>query len=193
VPFVPLPLYDPASGAPNHRNITAHAALSGESVNIANAYAAAQFDFEGPQDFDADTGYPSLLTIPLKNAAGQAIGVLQLLDAIDPQSGRIVPFDANLQRMIESLSSLAVAALEAYIREQSLRQEIQQLRIEIDEVKRQQQVSAIVETDFFQNLRAKAQAMRNRNRGTETAPPTEQPAPAESDTEKADLPPIQVE
>jgi GAF domain-containing protein len=193
VPFAPLPLYDPASGAPNNRNIAVHAALSGETVNIANAYEAAEFDFEGPRDLDADTGYPSLLTIPLKNAAGQAIGVLQLLDALDSQSGRIVPFDANLQRMIESLSSLAVAALEAYIREQSLRQEIQQLRIEIDEVKRQQQVSAIVETDFFQNLRVKAQAMRNRNRGAEPVPPAEERAPAEHDAEEENVPPLQVE
>jgi len=64
--------------------------------------------------------------------------------------------------MMESFSSLAVAALEAYIREQSLRQEIRQLRIEIDEVKRQQQVSEIVESDFFQDLQARARAMRGR-------------------------------
>ncbi|HET9221361.1 MAG TPA: HAMP domain-containing protein, partial [Roseiflexaceae bacterium] len=127
MPFAPLPLYDPESGAPNDRNIAVHTALSGESVNIARADDAVAFDFEAAQDFDVDAGFPSLLTIPLKNAAGQAIGVLQLLEALDPQSGRIIPFDTNLQRMIESLSSLAVAALEAYIREQSLRQEIQQL------------------------------------------------------------------
>jgi HAMP domain-containing protein len=178
VAFTPLPLYEPESGAPNHRNVVAQAALSGESINIADAYAATDFDIEGLQDFDTTTGAPSLLTIPLKNAAGQTIGVLQLLDALDPQSRRVVPFDANLQRMIESLSSLAVAALEAYIREQSLRQEIQQLRIEIDQVKRQQQVSAIVETDFFQNLRTKAQAMRSRNRGAEEpATPAAEPEP----------------
>jgi hypothetical protein len=182
MPFATLPLYDPESGAPNDRNIAVHTALSGESVNIASAGDAVAFDFEAAQDFDVDAGFPSLLAIPLKNAAGQAIGVLQLLEALDPQSGRIIPFDTNLQRMIESLSSLAVAALEAYIREQSLRQEIQQLRIEIDEVKRQQQVSAIVETDFFQNLRAKAQAMRNRNRGAEPTTAAEQPAENHEDT-----------
>jgi hypothetical protein len=64
--------------------------------------------------------------------------------------------------MMESFSSLAVAALEAYVREQSLRRQIQQLRIEIDDVKRQKQVSEIVDTDFFQDLRAKARSMRQR-------------------------------
>jgi hypothetical protein len=66
--------------------------------------------------------------------------------------------------MMESLSSLAVAALEAYLREQGLKQEIQQLRIEIDEVKRQKQVKEIVETDFFQDLQAKAATYRRRSR-----------------------------
>ncbi len=62
---------------------------------------------------------------------------------------------------------LAVAALEAYIREQSLQQQIQQLKIEIDEVKRQKQVSEIVDTDFFQSLTEKARAMREQRRGKE--------------------------
>jgi len=64
---------------------------------------------------------------------------------------------------MESYSSLAVAALEAYIREQRLRQQIQQLRIEIDEVQRQKQADEIVETDFFQDLQAKARAIRTRS------------------------------
>jgi hypothetical protein len=63
-----------------------------------------------------------------------------------------------------SFSSLAVTALEAYIREQSLRQEIQQLRIEIDERQQQQQVIEIVGTDFFQDLQAKARMLRMRRR-----------------------------
>ena len=73
-------------------------------------------------------------------------------------------FDENLQQMMESFSSLAAAALEAYIREQALRQEIKQLRIEIDEAKLQQQVSETVETDFFQELQKKASAIRRRRK-----------------------------
>jgi hypothetical protein len=61
-----------------------------------------------------------------------------------------------------SFSSLAVAALEAYIREQRLRQEIRQLRIEIDEVKRRKQVAEIVESDSFKEIQEKARAMRRR-------------------------------
>ena len=90
------------------------------------------------------------------------VGVLELLNATEPETGKVIPFDPNLQQMMESLSALAGVALEAYLREQTLRREIQQLRIEIDEAKRQKQVSEIVDTDFFQNVQTRARAMRQR-------------------------------
>ncbi|MCB0209869.1 MAG: HAMP domain-containing protein [Anaerolineae bacterium] len=46
-------------------------------------------------------------------------------------------------------------------REKELKREVQQLRIEIDQTKKKKQVNEIVETDFFQDLQAKARAMRN--------------------------------
>jgi HAMP domain-containing protein len=49
-------------------------------------------------------------------------------------------------------------------REQRLKKQVRELRIEIDEVKRKKQVSEIVESDFFQDLRAKARDMRSRSR-----------------------------
>jgi hypothetical protein len=45
-------------------------------------------------------------------------------------------------------------------REQDLKEQIEKLRIEIDEVKRQRLVSEIVDTDFFRDLQAKAGAAR---------------------------------
>lgn len=47
-------------------------------------------------------------------------------------------------------------------REEELRQEIAQLKIEIDHTKREQQVEEIVESDFFQDLKAKAQDLRRK-------------------------------
>lgn len=149
-------------------NVIAHAAITGASVNIQNSYQDERFTFAGLRDFDQQYSYRSvsILAIPLKNNRDEVLGVLTLLNAQDPETNEIIPFDENLQQMMESFSSLAVAALESYIREQSLRQEIKQLRIEIDESKRQQQVSEIVDTDFFQDLRAKARTLRERNKGT---------------------------
>jgi HAMP domain-containing protein len=47
-------------------------------------------------------------------------------------------------------------------REQSLRREVAELRIEINEAKRQKNVEEVVDTEFFRELQAKAQQMRQR-------------------------------
>jgi hypothetical protein len=164
IPYPPLPLRDPVSGAPNERNIATWAALSGESVNVADAYAADGFEFSGTIAFDRQTGYrsTSLLTVPLKNAQQRVIGVLQLLNAQDPESGAVVPFDPGLVPVVEALSALAAAALEVWAREERLRSEIRALHIEIDEAKRARQVAEIADTDYFQTLQRKARQLRDR-------------------------------
>ncbi len=53
-------------------------------------------------------------------------------------------------------------AQEVYAREQRLKQQVQQLRIEIDEVKKAKQVAEITETDYFQQLQLKARGLRKR-------------------------------
>lgn len=186
VTYPPIPLQDEV-GRPNYGQVASYVALNGDSMNIASTQKTDQFDFS---DFRDEHGQPtylsatSILTIPLKNPQNQVLGVLQLLDAQDPEIEQIIPFDQNLQQMMESFSSLAAAALEAYIREQGLKQEIQQLRIEIDEAKRQQQVSEIIESDFFTDLQARASKIRKRSHLPKTDSPEEQgasgtPAPSE--------------
>jgi len=73
---------------------------------------------------------------------------------------------AEVTRRPDELGHLARVfhrmALEVYAREQRLRQEVQQLRIEIDEAKKVRQVAEITETDYFQDLRQRAQALRAR-------------------------------
>ena len=58
---------------------------------------------------------------------------------------------------------------EVYQREEMLKRRVQELEIAIDEEKRRKQVETIVETDFFRDLRQKAQVMRARRRGEEMA------------------------
>jgi hypothetical protein len=53
-------------------------------------------------------------------------------------------------------------AVQVQAREQKLKQEILQLRIEIDEKKRSQDVSQIVDTEYFQDLKKKAKDMREK-------------------------------
>jgi hypothetical protein len=51
---------------------------------------------------------------------------------------------------------------EVAAREAQLKQQIQVLKIEVDEVLKNRQVSEITETDYFQTLRQKARALRQR-------------------------------
>ena len=112
VPFYPIPLHD-REGKPNHSMVAAYAALTHHTVNISDAYTADGFDFSGTRNFDKRTGYrsTSFLTVPMKNHEGQIIGVLQLLNARDLESGLVVPFSEEDQRLAESLSSQAAIAL----------------------------------------------------------------------------------
>jgi HD-GYP domain-containing protein (c-di-GMP phosphodiesterase class II) len=111
VPFYPIQLYK--DGRPNQTMVAAQAALTGKTINIADAYTAEGFDFTGTRAFDAKTGYrsKSFLTVPMRNHEGETIGVLQLINAQDPHSGEIVAFSASDQRLAESLASQAAVAL----------------------------------------------------------------------------------
>jgi CheY-like chemotaxis protein len=115
ITFPPLRLYDDA-GKPNHQYVANHAALTGQSVNIADAYSAGRFDFSGTRRFDANTGYrsKSFLTVPLKNERQQVIGVIQFINARDPRTGVVVSFDSAIQPTIEAFAVLAAAILDAY-------------------------------------------------------------------------------
>jgi len=110
--FPDLDLYL-ADGAANDSMVAAYAALKGKTVNIADAYEADGFDFSGTRKFDARTGYrsQSFLTVPMQNHEGEIIGVLQLINALDPASGQVVPFSQADQRLAESLASQAAIAL----------------------------------------------------------------------------------
>lgn len=112
ISFYPVELYDDA-GLPNHAMVVSHAALSGETVNIPDAYSAEGYDFSGTQAFDAKTGYrsQSFLAVPMRDHQEGIIGVLQLINAICPNTDAIVSFSLDDQQLLESLASQAAIAL----------------------------------------------------------------------------------
>ena len=112
IPFPPLPLRTEA-GEENNSMVAAYAAIHQETVNIADAYKAEGFDFSGTRKFDERTGYrsQSFLTVPMKNHENAVIGVLQLINSIEPGAKHVVPFSAADQRLAESLASQAAVAL----------------------------------------------------------------------------------
>ncbi|MBI4983993.1 MAG: GAF domain-containing protein [Rhodocyclales bacterium] len=107
-PNVPLAKED---GEPNNAMIAAYAAINDKTVNVADAYHEAGFDFTGTRKFDERTGYrsQSFLTVPMKNHENEIIGVLQLLNAT--AAGGVVPFSPADQSLAESLASQAAIAI----------------------------------------------------------------------------------
>jgi HD-GYP domain-containing protein (c-di-GMP phosphodiesterase class II) len=112
IPFPPISLYHD-DGKPNLQMVATYAALTGEVVAIEDAYAAEGFDFSGTRAFDARTGYRSrsFLTVPMRIQEGKVIGVLQLINAMDPVTGDIVPFSERDRQLTLSLASQASIAL----------------------------------------------------------------------------------
>ncbi len=109
---IPYPSLDlqPRAAA---NNIAVRVALEGKTINIPDLYAVDGFDFSEIMDRDNELAYhsQSCLTVAMKDQTGDVMGVLQLINAQDPESGEIVAFGAFQQLVIESLMSQAAVAL----------------------------------------------------------------------------------
>ena len=78
---------------------------------------------------------------------------------------------ADVARRTDGLGQLARVfqsmARQIYAREQRLRQQVQELRIELSEARQARQVAEITETDYFRRLQAEAQNLRDILEGTD--------------------------
>lgn len=110
----PVSLFDTDTGAPNHDNVVTQAVLQKRSVHVADAYDDDSFDFSGTRVFDQRNHYrsTSLFTVPLINSQERVIGVLQLINAQDAQTGEVVPFSEQNRAIVEALASQAAVALD---------------------------------------------------------------------------------
>ncbi len=113
MPYLMVPLYDATSNKPNYNNVASYVALCGHSVNIPDIYQAKDFDFSGTRAFDQKNNYRSMstFTTPLKNHDDEVIGVLQLINAQDSRTDRVIPFDSYMQQLVEALASQAAVVL----------------------------------------------------------------------------------
>ncbi len=106
----------------------------------------------------------SLLCAPLTVGDGQSPEgkVLGAITLYDKASGDI--FTASDQKLLLALASQSAIAVETaravQVREERLKQQIRQLRIEIDEIRKEREVAQITETDYFARLQSNAEQMR---------------------------------
>lgn len=110
--FNNLELYN-KQGEPNIHMLAPYAAISRKTINIKNAYRNRKFDLSGTKKFDKITGYHSkgLLTVPMTNHLNEVIGVLQLINPIDPKTKKIASFSKQDQYLVESLASQAAVTI----------------------------------------------------------------------------------
>lgn len=111
-----------ANGAPpnlppisinNTGSLAAYCARTKTSLSIPDIYLDTNLDFSGSRNFDLAHQYRtmSILGVPLIDHKGDAIGVLQLINAIDPETGKPIPFNAEARELCEALASQAAIAI----------------------------------------------------------------------------------
>ena len=114
LPSFEIPLMDAASGLANDKFVSVHVALTGETVLIDDVYSETRFDLSGTKRFAQETGYRtvSMLTVPMSPRDGEVIGVLQFMNALDADTGQVIPFPPVLIRIVEALAAQSAVALE---------------------------------------------------------------------------------
>lgn len=106
-------------------SIAGYAALSGQAVNVADAYdLPPDSPFRYGRSFDERSGYrtKSILSVPMRDHQGEVIGVVQLinkkrdphckLQPISVVEGQVIPFTLVDEELVTSLASQAAVALE---------------------------------------------------------------------------------
>jgi HD-GYP domain-containing protein (c-di-GMP phosphodiesterase class II) len=107
-----VPLYH-RDGSPNYSNVSAHVFHTGKIVNIKDVYRTKKFQFEGTRKFDKTLHYrsQSMVVIPMTNHENEIIGILQLINSIDPFTGKTTPFTREDQEKAAALASQASVIL----------------------------------------------------------------------------------
>ena len=109
----------------SERSVAGYVALTGQVINIEDAYRLpADVPYTINRKFDDDSGYrtKSILAVPMRNQKGKIVGVLQLinakrdfaarLDSLSSIAQQVVPFTPRQRDIVLSLTSQAAVALE---------------------------------------------------------------------------------
>jgi diguanylate cyclase (GGDEF)-like protein len=101
----PLPLTQPS--------LAGHVALTGTSISLPDAYAVPAnrpYVFNPETDLRLQYQTGSVLVVPLTSPNRDVIGVLQLINARNA-AGEVVPFDPDIESLVQALASQAAVAI----------------------------------------------------------------------------------
>jgi len=94
-------------------SLAGHVALTGDILNLHDSYAIPpDRPYSLDTSVDARLAYrtESILVVPVQDPAGNILGVLELINALD-RAGLIVPFDSQYEGLVRSLASQAAVAI----------------------------------------------------------------------------------
>jgi HD-GYP domain-containing protein (c-di-GMP phosphodiesterase class II) len=96
----------------NAENISAISAREKKRINIPDIYDSTEYDFSGPQKYDALNGYrtTSMLVLPMIDDKDKVIGVLQLINAQD-EDGKVIPFSEDYEMTVAAMTNLAAVSM----------------------------------------------------------------------------------
>lgn len=98
----------------NNRSIAGYVAKNCRVVNIPDVYqmnGSEPYRFDSDFDSISDYRTHSILTVPMINQHGDVLGVMQIINAKDPQ-GNIIPFSRSDESLIKHFATSAALAVE---------------------------------------------------------------------------------
>jgi HD-GYP domain-containing protein (c-di-GMP phosphodiesterase class II) len=98
----------------NEQSIAGYVAATGRPLNLPDVYQLEPTrPYKFGKEFDQKSNYntKSVLTIPLKAANGDVLGILQIINAQNAEN-RVIPFSEKDEKMMMHFASIAAVALE---------------------------------------------------------------------------------
>jgi len=109
----------------NKNMVSVKCALDKEIVKIDDVYNSTLFDFSGTKEFDKKTGYhsKSMLVVPMIGDDNTLVGVLQLINKIDPFTKEVLGFSKDDENLAHSLASQASVAVNKFRQDKLIMQQ----------------------------------------------------------------------
>ena len=95
------------------KSIAGYTAITGEIINIPDCYnLPVECEYQFNKSYDEMNSYRtvSMLSVPMKTADGNILGVIQLINKFD-KNQQIIPFSQEFEEIITSLASQAAVAI----------------------------------------------------------------------------------
>jgi HD-GYP domain-containing protein (c-di-GMP phosphodiesterase class II) len=114
----------------NHQSIVGYVALTKQPIVIDDVYnipSSYPFGFHKGEDLRNNYRTHSILCYPLTNFGGDVIGVIQLLNHMDPETNLLAPFDPEALTQMHTINQILGRAIERVMAMEKITEQNEQL------------------------------------------------------------------